>query len=69
MVIWVILQVIVIGEAMDTEHVRAEEGTFCIRDGWKDPFGNAGCMSTWGKGARATDVEDGIYACSDSLRR
>ena len=69
MVIWVILQVIVIGEAMDSEHVRAEEGTFCIRDGWKDPLGNAGCMSTWGKGARATDVEDGIYACSDSLRR
>ena len=60
MVIWVILQVISVGEAMDNEHVRAKEGTFCIRDGWKDPLWNAGCMSTWGKGARATDVEDGI---------
>jgi hypothetical protein len=48
------------GEAMDNEHVRAEEGTFSIRDSRKDPLGNASCMGTWGKGARATDVEDGV---------
>ena len=39
MVFWVILQVIGIGEAMDNEHVRAEEGTFSIRDSRKDPLG------------------------------
>ena len=60
MVFWVILQVIGIGEAIDNEHVRAEEGTFSIRDSRKDPLGNACCMGTWGKGARATDVEDGV---------
>ena len=50
MVIWVILQVICKGEAMDNEHVRAEEGTFSIRDGRKDPFGECGLHEHLGEG-------------------
>ena len=50
------LLVCCVGQAVDDEHVGAEEGTVGIGDFREDPLGNAGGVGTRWEGRRAADV-------------
>jgi hypothetical protein len=49
-----------IGESLDDEHVGTKEVTFHIWDTREDPLGNAGGVSTLGKGIGTADIHDRV---------
>ena len=45
-------------EALDDEHIGAEQCTICVREVGEDPFGDACGMGTRWKSRRAADIKD-----------